>query len=122
MSVIGSPSEMAEISPQQLYELHQSGKPVELIDVRLAEYRSLHVPMARLASLDELNPKHVMETRQGANDEPLYVICRSGTRGEKACGKFLSAGYSNVVNVTGGTLGLGKGGAPDGAGQGNTAA
>ena len=105
------------ITPEQLYELYQSGKPVELIDVRTpAEYRSLHATIARVVPLDELNPKKFMETRRGAKDEPLYVICRSGTRSEKACEKFLSAGCTNVVNVTGGP-GLGKSGPPGRAGQ-----
>ena len=58
------------------------------------------------------NPKKFMETRRGSKDEPLYVICRSGTRSEKACEKFLSAGYTNVVNVTGGTLAWEQAGLP----------
>jgi rhodanese-related sulfurtransferase len=33
----------------------------------------------------------------------LYVICRSGNRSSKACQKFIDAGYTNVVNVEGGT-------------------
>ena len=57
--------EAAKIGPKQLYELYQSGKPVELIDVRTpAEYRSLHATIARLVPLDELNPKRFMETRR----------------------------------------------------------
>ena len=113
MSVIESAAGIAKISPKQLYELFQSGKPVELIDVRTpAEYRSLHATIARVAPLDELNPKKFMETRRGSKDEPIYVICRSGTRSEKACEKFLSAGCTNVVNVTGGTLAWEKAGLP----------
>ena len=102
-----------KISPTELYELYQSGAPVELIDVRTpAEYRGLHATPARLAPLDELNPTKFMETRREAAREPLYVICRSGTRGEKACEKFLAAGYSSVVNVSGGTLAWEKSGLP----------
>lgn len=113
MSVIESAAGMAKISPNQLYDLFQSGRPVELIDVRTpAEYRSLHATIARVVPLDELNPKKFMETRRGSRDEPIYVICRSGTRSEKACDKFLSAGCTNVVNVTGGTLAWEKAGLP----------
>ena len=113
MSVIESAPGSARISPKQLYDLCQSGKPVELIDVRTpAEYRSLHATIARLVPLDELDPKRIMETRGGAPHEPLYVICRSGARGEKAREKFLAAGYKDVVNVTGGTLAWEQAGLP----------
>jgi rhodanese-related sulfurtransferase len=37
-------------------------------------------------------------------NEPLYVICRSGSRGQKACEQFQKAGFTNVQNVDGGTL------------------
>ena len=110
MSLIECSPEQSTIPPEQLHALHQSGKPVELIDVRTpAEYRSLHAAIARVVPLDELNPKKFMESRRGAKDEPMYVICRSGARGEKACDKFLAAGCTNVVNVAGGHAGLGKG-------------
>ena len=45
-----------------------------------------------------------MEARTGTKDDPLYLICRSGSRGRQACEQFLAAGYHNVVNVEGGTL------------------
>jgi rhodanese-related sulfurtransferase len=44
--------------------------------------------------------------------EPLYVICRSGSRGKQACEKFLAAGYTNVVNVEGGTQAWDQAGLP----------
>ena len=44
--------------------------------------------------------------------EPVYLICRSGSRGKQACEKLLSAGYENVVNVEGGTLAWEKAGLP----------
>ena len=34
----------------------------------------------------------------------MYIICRSGGRSLQACERFLKAGYTNVVNVEGGTL------------------
>ena len=78
MSVIESAAGNAEIDPKRLYELYESGEPIELVDVRTpAEYRSLHATIARLLPLDELDPKTFMETRRGAKDAPIYVICRS---------------------------------------------
>jgi hypothetical protein len=43
---------------------------------------------------------------------PLYLICRSGIRGKQACERFMAAGYSNVFNVEGGTLGWERSGLP----------
>jgi rhodanese-related sulfurtransferase len=45
-----------------------------------------------------------MKARTNSADEPLYLVCRSGSRGRKACETFLAAGFTNIVNVEGGTL------------------
>ncbi|QGJ69932.1 Inner membrane protein YgaP [Planctomycetales bacterium 10988] len=93
------------ISPQQLAKLREEGKSVELIDVRTpVEYREVHVDFAKNIPLDQLKPESVMEGRNGSREEPLYLICRSGSRGAKACEKFQKAGFENVVNVEGGTM------------------
>ena len=93
------------ITPKELDELRKQGATVDLIDVRTpAEFREVHADLARLVPLDSLDPKGVMQARNGRHDEPLYVICRSDNRGKKACEKFHAAGYENVVNVAGGTV------------------
>lgn len=100
------------ISPRQLGELCKSGQ-IELIDVRTpVEYRELHVVVARNVPLDRLDPMTLMQARNGHKDEPLYLICRSGSRGSQACEKFLAAGFTNVVNVEGGTLACVESGLP----------
>jgi rhodanese-related sulfurtransferase len=92
------------ISPQRLAELCESGK-IDLIDVRTpVEFREVHVEHARNVPLDRLDPVAVVQGRNGHRDDPLYVICRSGSRGWQACEKFLAAGFTNVINVEGGTL------------------
>jgi rhodanese-related sulfurtransferase len=53
-----------------------------------------------------------MQARNGSQDETLYVVCRTGSRGEKACEKFRQAGFTNVVNVDGGTLACEQAGLP----------
>ena len=101
------------ITPRELAELGQQGRTVELIDVRTpAEYRELHAEPARLVPLEALDPKAVITARTGTGDDPLYLICRTGSRGRKACEKFLAAGYRNVVNVEGGTLAWEQAGLP----------
>jgi rhodanese-related sulfurtransferase len=93
------------ISPQQLAELWKGGKKIQLIDVRTpVEFREVHIEIAQNVPLDALDPAAVMQSRNGSKDEPLYLVCRSGSRGRQACEKFLAAGFSNVINVEGGTL------------------
>lgn len=96
---------IAVIKPHEFVELCQNGKKVDLIDVRTpVEFREVHVENARNVSLDRLDPVASMQARDGAADEPMYFICRSGSRGRQACEKFVKAGFPNVVNVEGGTM------------------
>lgn len=91
------------ISPQQLAKLRSSAQ-IDLVDVRTpVEFREVHVADARNIPLDRLDPAALMRDRNGSGHEPLYLICRSGSRGRQACEKFLAAGFTNVVNVEGGT-------------------
>jgi rhodanese-related sulfurtransferase len=100
------------ISPQQLADLCKNGS-IDLIDVRTpVEYRELHVAAARNVPLDRLEPAVLMQGCKGSRDEPLYLICRSGSRGRQACEKFLAAGFTNVINIEGGTLACVESGLP----------
>lgn len=93
------------IHPQALAELCRDGCKPELIDVRTPmEFREVHLALARNVPLDVLDPAAIMQARPGSKDDPLYLICRSGSRGRQACERFQTAGFSNVVNVEGGTL------------------
>lgn len=93
------------ISPARLAELSKDGKKVELIDVRTpAEFQEVHLAIARNVPLDRLDAVALMQGRNGSANEPLYVICRSGSRGQQACEKFQQAGFSNAVNIEGGTM------------------
>jgi rhodanese-related sulfurtransferase len=97
--------ETTTITPQELAALSAEGKRVDLIDVRTpVEYREVHIAHARNVPLDQLDPGRVMEARNGSPATPLYVICRSGSRGQQARERFVRAGFPNVVNVEGGTL------------------
>jgi rhodanese-related sulfurtransferase len=91
------------VSVQKLAELDSQGN-IDVIDVRTpVEFREVHAVMARNVPLDSLNAKQVMAERNGTAHEPLYIICRSGNRSGKACQKFVEAGFTNVINVEGGT-------------------
>ncbi|HEX6987664.1 MAG TPA: rhodanese-like domain-containing protein, partial [Planctomycetaceae bacterium] len=98
------------ISPHELARRRQEGKVVELIDVRTpVEYAEIHVEGARLMPLDSLDPEALAA---GRNGEPLYVICRSGSRAAKAYEALQAAGVENVYSVEGGTMAWERAGLP----------
>lgn len=93
------------ISPRELHDIKQSGRVVELIDVRTpVEFREAHIGFARNVPLDRLDAATLVANRRNAT-EPLYVICQSGSRGKRACEKLSAAGITNAINVDGGTQG-----------------
>ena len=101
------------ISPPELAVRLKRGEAHDLIDVRMpVEYREVHVEIAWNVPLDELDPAALMHAHNGSANEPLYLICRSGSRGLQACEKFLKAGFTNVVNVEGGTIACVEAGLP----------
>jgi rhodanese-related sulfurtransferase len=103
---------VATINPTRLAELCKSGK-IDLIDVRTpVEFRELHIEQARNVPLDRLDPEAVVQPCNGDKDKPVYIICHSGSRGRQACEKFLAAGYTNVLNIEGGTLACVEAGLP----------
>ena len=71
---------VSTINPKALSERKQRGESINLIDVRTpVEYREVHIEFARNVPLDQLNPTDVLAGHY--EDEPLYVICRSGKPG-----------------------------------------
>lgn len=92
------PSPLAEIARRLAH-----GHKMDLIDVRTPlEFAEIHVAGSHLVPLDRLDPQAVLAERNGADREPLYVICRSGNRAAKAVERFQAAGFQNVVNIEGG--------------------
>lgn len=105
------------ISPKQLHDLKQAKTGIELIDVRTpVEFREVHVTFARNVPLDRLDAAELTAGRSDST-QPLYVICRSGARGKQACEKLHTAGFTNVVNVEGGTQAWDQAGLPVVRGQ-----
>ena len=101
----------ATISARELHERLQNRGPIDLIDVRTpAEFREIHATMARNVPLESLDCQQLITSRSA--NEPLYVICRSGSRGKQACEKIEAAGCHHVVNVDGGTLAWEQAGLP----------
>ncbi len=104
---------LATISPTRLGELRKQGQPIDLIDVRTpVEFREAHLEFARNIPLDRLDAAAVIRDRNGSAGQPLYLICRSGKRGEQACQAFAAAGFDGAVNVEGGTMACIEAGLP----------
>ena len=92
---------VATISPSMLDDLRRRGEKLTLIDVRTpAEFGEVHVDFAHNIPLDRLDSKAVEAI---ASAGPVYVICKSGARSQKACEQLVAAGLEHVVSVAGGT-------------------
>jgi rhodanese-related sulfurtransferase len=101
---------VATISPTTLVDLRRKGEKVTLIDVRTpAEFGEVHVDFAHNIPLDRLDTQAVKAV---AGDGPLYFVCKSGTRSQKACEKLIAAGLSDVISVEGGTAACEAAGVP----------
>lgn len=95
---------VATISPSSLADLRRRGDGVMLIDVRTpAEYDEVHVEGAHNIPLDRLDPRAIAADLAGKTGGPLYFVCKSGGRSQKACEQMIAAGINNVVSVEGGT-------------------
>jgi rhodanese-related sulfurtransferase len=94
----------SSISAAEFAEVCRAREKVDLIDVRTpAEFREAHLSAAHNIPIGQLDPAAVMQARIERGTEPLYLICQSGGRGRQACEMFQKAGFSNVINVDGGT-------------------
>jgi glyoxylase-like metal-dependent hydrolase (beta-lactamase superfamily II)/rhodanese-related sulfurtransferase len=95
--------DIQDIEPQKLHQLLQNGSTAPLIiDVREAwEYTQGHVPGARLVSLGELSRR----MQEFDPQQPIAVICASGSRSQSAAALLGQKGFATVYNVVGGTMG-----------------
>lgn len=102
----------ATIFPAELNRIRNRGVTVDLIDVRTPlEYRQARVEFSRNVPLDALDAGRLTSGR-GGSDAPIYVICRSGSRGRQAADRLAAAGCAGVVNVDGGILRWAEAGFP----------
>ncbi len=79
-----------------------------LLDVREAdEWAAGHAPGARHLPMSELTAR----LEELPDDDPLYVVCRSGGRSARVV-QYLAAQGHNAVNVDGGMQAWAAGGRP----------
>lgn len=90
-----------QVTIDQMRRLVKDG--AYIVDVReKGEYERGHIKGAHLIPLSELRQR----ISEIPKDEPVYIHCRTGQRSYNAVLALQNLGYSNVVNVTGGFLGL----------------
>jgi len=91
-----------QISVAELKALLEQESNLQIVDVRRpAEYQSGHAPRAVTAPLAELRetlPRLALQTTR-----PTAVICAGGYRSSAATSIMQQAGFTNLLNVTGGT-------------------
>lgn len=73
-----------------------------LLDVREPdEYAAVHAVNAKLIPLGEVGAR--LKEIEAYKDKPVAVICRSGRRSAQAVSLLKDSGFTQVVNVEGGT-------------------
>ena len=89
---------LSEMSVQELKALLDSAENFEFIDVRTpSEFETARIPSAVL--LDEAAYQRLSELPK---ETKIVFVCHHGPRGVNAAEQFLSQGFTNVHNVTGG--------------------
>jgi rhodanese-related sulfurtransferase len=92
---------MKNITVDELKKRMDAGEQLHIIDVRepdeYAEYniKAKLVPLGKILGLQ-------LEDIEDLKDEEVIVHCKMGGRSMQACAMLEQAGFTNVVNVTGG--------------------
>ncbi|MET7417903.1 adenylyltransferase/sulfurtransferase MoeZ [Dactylosporangium sp. NPDC005555] len=91
------------ITAAELKDWQDSGKPIDLIDVREpAEWEIVRVPGARLVPKGEiLNGNALADLPQ---DRQIVLYCKSGVRSAEALAAVKAAGFKDAVHVQGGVV------------------
>ena len=105
---------MKNLSVQQSAELLSQKNSIPLIDVRTpAEYGSVHAKGAVNHPMESLDLGKIPCSKE----DEIHVICQLGGRSMKVCQKLEAAGFTNLVNVNGGTSAWHAAGLPVVAGK-----
>jgi len=93
---------LPQISVSELNDLIKTQTDLQLIDVRRPpEYQSGHAPRAVTAPLAKL--RDVLPNLQLDSSKPTAVICAGGYRSSAATSILQQTGFSDLLNVAGGT-------------------
>lgn len=107
ISPANAPSDVDDITVQELNDWLRDGKPVQLIDVREPhEWDIVRIEGSRLIPLNTV-PGHAAEL---AKDRPVVMICKSGIRSANAIRTLRERGLANghLLNLKGGVIAWAK--------------
>ncbi|MEI6087494.1 MAG: rhodanese-like domain-containing protein [Bacteroidota bacterium] len=94
---------MQTISVEALKEKIDSGEKINLVDVREPhEHADFNIGgiLLPLGQVQILN----IDAIEDLKNEEVYIYCRSGNRSGQACMMLETAGFKNLINVSGGML------------------
>lgn len=96
---------MSQISAEDFITALQKSD-YTIIDVRTPNEFSLqHIPQSLNIPLDEIEAGH---TSQISQDKPLFLICHSGNRSQRAYHLLKAQGFKNIFTVSGGIAKCGQ--------------
>lgn len=97
---------MNSIQPKELEARLREFPGTPLIDVRTPrEYSEVHASGSINLPLDEFDPRVLVETGRYPKEQPIYVICHTGTRARRAVEELQRHGFHAPTVVEGGTEG-----------------
>ncbi len=100
------------ITPRELREMLDAGKPLALIDVR----EPVEWDINRIEGA-ELIPKSTIESGDGLaklpNDRTLVLYCKTGVRSAESLAAVKKAGFSDAMHLQGGIVAWAKQLEPD---------
>ena len=97
---------ISTLLPSEVESKRKQVEAIELIDVRThAEFAGAHAAAARNIPLDKIS-------EQDVKDDPIYLICQSGSRARMAGEKLNAAGAPEIILVEGGTTAWQQAGLP----------
>jgi sulfur-carrier protein adenylyltransferase/sulfurtransferase len=89
------------ITAAELKDLLESGKPIELIDVREpAEWEIVSIPGAKLIPKDNILRGDALAALP--QDRQIVMYCKTGVRSAETLAAVKNAGFSDAVHVQGG--------------------
>ncbi len=89
------------VSTDELKRKIAEERNIQLLDVREPqEYRGGHIKQAKNVPLSGFGNASAQYPKD--KDRPVYVICQSGMRSQRAAAMLQKAGYTDVYSVKGG--------------------
>lgn len=96
-----SRNKVKTVTTDELRRKIAEDRNVQLLDVREPhEYRGGHIKQAKNVPLSSF--ANATSSYPKDKERPVYVICQSGMRSQRAAAMLQKAGYENVYSVKGG--------------------